>query len=85
MENKELFDLIYPEWRDNKISDPKKALEFLKSYRWSSHLDYLGIKNFPSILNMEPLVDIFKSNKDYEKLIENYLKDIQIDQGITLE
>lgn len=79
------LDLIYPEWRDNKISDPKKALEFLKSYRWSSHLDYLGVKNFPSILNMKLLMDIFGSSKDYEKLVENYLKDVQIDEEITLE
>ena len=79
------LDLTYPEWRKNKVSDPKKALEFLKSYRWSSHLDYLGIKNFPSILNMKPLMEIFGNNKDYEKLVENYLKDIQIDPEMTLE
>src|SRR3990167_10638747 len=79
------LDLIYPEWRENKISNPKKALEFLKSYRWSSHLDYLGIKNFPSVLNMKPLMEIFGNNKDYQKLVENYLKDIQVDQEIILE
>ena len=79
------LDLIYQEWRENKISDPKKAIEFLKSYRWSSHLDYLGIKNFPSILNMKPLMEIFESNNDYQKLVENYLKDIQIDPEVTLE
>lgn len=79
------LDLKYPEWRDNKISDPKKALEYLKSYRWSSHLDYMGIKNFPSVLNMKPLTEIFGSNKDYQKLVENYLKDIQIDEEVTLE
>ena len=79
------LDLSYPEWRENKISNPKKALEFLKSYRWSSHLDYLGIKNFPSVLNMKPLMEIFGNNKDYQKLVENYLKDIQVDQEIILE
>ena len=79
------LDLSYPEWRENKISNPKKALEFLKSYRWSSHLDYLGIKNFPSVLNMKPLMEIFGSHNDYQKLVENYLKDIQIDPEITLE
>ena len=79
------LDLMYPEWRENKMSDPKKALEFLKSYRWSSHLDYLKVKNFPSILNMKPLMEIFGSYSDYQKLVENYLKDIQIDQEVTLE
>ena len=79
------LDLSHPEWRENKISNPKKALEFLKSYRWSSHLDYLGIKNFPSVLNMKHLTEVFGSSKDYQKLVENYLEDIQIDPEIILE
>lgn len=79
------LDLSYPEWRENKILNPKTALEFLKTYRWSSHLDYLGIKNFPSLLNTKPLIEIFGSNVDYQKLVENYLKDIQIDEGVVLE
>jgi len=79
------LDLSHPEWRENKIKNPKKALEFLESYRWSSHLDYLGIKNFPSVLNMKPLMEIFGNNNDYQKLVGNYLKDIQVDEGTTLE
>ena len=79
------LDLSYPEWRENKISNPKGALEFLKSYRWSSHLDYLGTKNFPSILNMKHLREILGDSKNYEKLVENYLKDIQIDEEVILE
>ncbi len=79
------LDLSYPEWRDNKISNPKGALEFLKSYRWSSHLDYLGIKNFPSVLSMKILTEVFGGQKDYKKLVENYLKDIQIDRDTVLE
>ncbi len=79
------LDLMYPEWRENKMSNPKKALEFLKSYRWSSHLDYLKVKNFPSILNMAPLMEIFESHNDYQKLVENYLKDIRVDPEVVLE
>lgn len=79
------LDLSSPEWRKNRISNPKKALEFLKSYRWSSHLDYLGIKNFPSVLNMKHLREVLGDGNDYKKLIENYLKDIQIDEKVVLE
>lgn len=79
------LDLSNPEWRENKIYNPKKALEFLRSYRWSSHLDYLGIKNFPSVLNMKILQEIFGNDKNYKKLTENYMGDIQIDPKITLE
>lgn len=79
------LDLSCPEWRDNKISDPKRALEFLKSYRWSSHLDYLGIKNFPSVLNKKLLTEILGKEEDYKKLVRNYMEDIQIDPQISLE
>ncbi len=79
------LDLSYPEWRENKISNPEKAIQFLKSYRWSSHLDYLGIKNFPSVLNMGLLVDVLGKNEDYKKLVSSYMKDIQIDEEVTLE
>lgn len=79
------LDMSHPEWRENRISNPKKALEFLKSYRWSSHLDYLGIKNFPSVLNMKHLREVLGDGNDYKKLIENYLKDIQIDEKVVLE
>lgn len=79
------LDLSHPEWRENKISDSKGALEFLKSYRWSSHLDYLGIKNFPSVLNMKHLREVLGDSKDYKKLTENYMNDIQIDPETALE
>ena len=79
------LDLSHPEWRENEISNPKKTLEFLKTYRWSSHLDYLGVKNFPSILNMRILREILGNDNDYKKLTENYMKDIQIDPAMTLE
>ncbi len=79
------LDLSHPEWRGNKISDPKGALEFLKSYRWSSHLDYLGVKNFPSVLNKKPLREVLGDSNGYNNLVENYLKDIQINNEVTLE
>ena len=79
------LDLKYPEWRENRILNAEKALGFLKSYRWSSHLDYLGVKNFPSIINNGLLTEIFDGSKGYEKLINNYLKDIQIDPEVALE
>ena len=48
-------------------------------------MDYLGIKNFPSVLNMKPLMEVLGNHNDYQKLVENYLKDIQIDEGVALE
>ncbi len=79
------LDLKYPEWRASKIASPEKALEFLESYKWSSHLEYLGAKNYGSVLDKKILNEIFDGSTGYKKLIETYLKDIQIDEKVALE
>ncbi|MBI2674256.1 MAG: transposase [Candidatus Yanofskybacteria bacterium] len=79
------LDLKYPEWRENKIASPEKALEFLESYKWSSHLEYLGVKNYGSVLNKKMLNEVFDGSAGYKKLVETYLKDIQIDGKVSLE
>jgi len=68
------LDLIEPRWREGKIKNFSKAMNFLNSYRWSSHLDYSGIKNFSSIIQTEFLNKIFKGPKYYHSLIQNWLK-----------
>ena len=68
------LDLKMPEWRRRKIKNPKAALKFLNSYKWSSHLDYLGEKNFPSVTQRELLLEFFGGEKGYEKSLKNWLK-----------
>lgn len=70
------LDLMAPEWRERKLNNYKKAIEFLNSYRWSSHLDYLGKKNFPSVTRRELLLKFFDGKKGYERSIEEWLKDL---------
>ena len=79
------LDLSCPEWRENKISSPKKALEFLESYHWSSHLEYIGVKNYGSVLNKKVLNEVFDGSAGYKKLVEMYLKDIQMDSKVSLD
>lgn len=73
------LDLIAPEWRENELKNYKKALEFLNSYRWSSHLDYLGNKNFPSVTQRDSLLEIFGSSEEYKKSINQWLKNIELE------
>jgi putative transposase len=47
------LDYKFPEWRNGKVKNIKAAIKYLKEYRWSSHLDYTGIKNFSSIIEMD--------------------------------
>ena len=63
------LDVWKPTWREKGLTDSEvqDALRFLeKDYRWSSHLDYLGIKNFPSLINTEFLFRFFNSPEVYQ-------------------
>ena len=68
------LDLISPEWRTGNIKNHNKAIDYLKKYRWSSHLDYLGVKNFPSLTQRDFLQGTLGSNKEYEKSLIEMLK-----------
>ena len=61
-------------WRTGEITDAKKALLHLESYRWSSYLDYCGKKNFPSILTTELFADVFGS---YGKTLKAYMQEME--------
>lgn len=72
------LDLKMPDWRKGEIENYQKAIKFLASYRWSSHLDYIGKKNFPSVTQREFLLRIFGGFENYRKGIENWLKEMDL-------
>ena len=61
------LDLHSPEWREGKIANPDKAINFLENYRWSSYLDYIGKKNFPSVINKSFLSGVIGNVDNYKK------------------
>ncbi len=63
------------DWRSRKINDSNVAQNHLLHYRWSSYLDYIGQKNFPSILTTSFFLDVF--NDDYKNQSDSYLSDIE--------
>lgn len=67
------LDLVMPEWRDGKVHNVKEALAYLREYRWSSHLDYLGKKNFSSVIDKKLMTDVFGSAKRYETELANLI------------
>lgn len=84
------LDMVVPEWRERKIDAKsyKKAVDFLQSYRWSSHLDYCGKKNFPSVTQREFLLKFFGGEVKYEKSILSWLKDMDLnslDKSVVLD
>ncbi|HEY4504229.1 MAG TPA: transposase [Candidatus Paceibacterota bacterium] len=71
------LDLFAPEWRENKLNNQNGVLEFLGNYRWSSYLDYVGKKNFPSIINTGLGLEIFENTKKYADDIQEWLSNIE--------
>jgi putative transposase len=73
------LDLISTGWRERKLTSHKEAWKFLENYRWSSHLDYLGKKNFPSVTQREFLLEFFGGSEKYKKSISGWLKNLDIE------
>lgn len=68
------LELIEPKWKE-KISNSKKARRFLESDRFSSYLDYIGEKNFPSVTKREFLAEIIGEPKQFKKFTEEKIFD----------
>jgi len=81
------LDFKFPEWREGKIKDYEKAIEFLDSYRWSSYMDYTGHKNFPSLIKKDFLLKRLGNEDKCKKEMINWLKNFNdsIISGVTLE
>ncbi len=68
------IELIQHDWKKRGIKDWEKVNEFLKNYRWSSYPDYIGKKNFPSVIKKDFLMGYFdKSKEKYEKFVRNWI------------
>ncbi len=71
-------------WREKNLRNTARAMAHLRKYRWSSFLDYIDIKNFPSVIDTSLFRDIFRG---YEKELSNYLKEMEAEilKNIALE
>lgn len=83
------LDYKFKEWREGKIHDQDKAIEYLENYRWSSYLDYIGKKNFPSIIQKDFLASRFEDSENQKNEIVNWIKALKfenlLNKTITLE
>ncbi|OGF61318.1 hypothetical protein A2662_00490 [Candidatus Giovannonibacteria bacterium RIFCSPHIGHO2_01_FULL_45_33] len=81
------LDLTDKKWREQGISNLKKAEKYLASYKWSSHLDYAGEKNFPEIIDKALLSEIFESTEQYKKDLLDWVSEENLSEiaDIALE
>lgn len=66
-------ELVEAKWKEKEIKNWQKIEKFLKSYKWSSYLDYIGIKNYPSVIKKDFLAQYFYSERDYEKFVKEWM------------
>ncbi|MFC1612301.1 transposase [Patescibacteria group bacterium] len=64
---------LEPQWKERGIQNWRLVNNFLESFRWSSYLDYIGIKNFPSIINKRVMSEFYKTPEVYKDFINQYL------------
>jgi len=60
-------------WRTYSINDAREAYEHLQAYKWSSFQDYIGVRNFPSIIDRELYDEVYPN---YAKLVRTQLQDL---------
>ena len=68
------ISLIEPKWKEIGIKDPKKVIKFLENYKWSSYQDYIGNKNFPSVIQRNFLLETMGGEEGCGNFIENWVK-----------
>ncbi|MDO8594039.1 MAG: transposase [bacterium] len=62
------------------IQSEEEALNYLDAYRWSSYLDYVDKKNFPSILT----TSLFKNSfNNYSDSLNEFLRDSEYESDDT--
>lgn len=68
------LSLIEPKWKKGEIKNIKKAIKFLENYKWSSYLDYIGKKNFPSITERKFLLETMGEEQGCKDFINNWIR-----------
>lgn len=65
------LSLPEPKWKENGIKNLKKSIRFLEQYKWSSYLDYIGKKAFPSVTNRELILKLLGGSKGCREFIND--------------
>lgn len=66
--------LIDSNWKENGIGDVKRSLNFLDKYKWSSYIDYKGIKRLENkIIFPKDFPNYFSDKKVFEEEIFDWL------------
>ena len=66
--------VIEPGWKNFKVENPQKAIQFLeKGYHWSSYRDYLGERIFSPVINKEFFLKLFGGEEEIKKEVNSWI------------
>lgn len=67
-------ELIEPMWKNQRVKNFNKAKDFLENYKESSYRDYIGISNFPDIIDKKFFLEFFGGEENCKKEVEDWIK-----------
>ena len=68
------ISLIEPDWKTGRVKNLKRTIKFLNNYKWSSHKDYIGVNNFPSVTERDFLLEVMGGIEKYQNAIIDWMK-----------
>jgi len=68
------ISLIEPGWKKSGIKNKKRVVKFLEEYKWSSYLDYIGIKNFPSVTERNTIMSLIGDENKCRELTNDWVR-----------
>jgi len=76
------LSLIEPGWKEGKIRNFRKAVDFLGNYKWSSYQDCIGKKNFPSVTDRGFMVEMLGGEKKIRQFVEDWMQNKKKIKGV---
>ena len=78
------IEIVESGWKERQVKNRDQALDFLKSYQWSSLRDYLGYDNFSKILNKEILPNYLGTPNELNEEITAWLEETSYEDYTNL-
>lgn len=73
------LELHQKDWKKNGVKDFTESKEFLEGYRWSSYRDFIGKKNFFSLLDFGVIREFIGEPEEYKNSLEDLIQNKESD------
>lgn len=67
-------ELVEPGWKQLHVKNPERAMEYLRSYQWSSYGDYVGVPRFPSITKRDFFLNFLGGEDACQQEVESWIQ-----------